>query len=422
MSKDFFTIKRPANFYRPAAERVLDWNEVEFMPEAEIIQTQAKRCMSCGIPFCHGCGCPLYNVIPDINSAVAQGQWRQAWELLNFTSPMPEFTSRVCPALCENSCSASINFDAVSVRQIEKMVVEHAFAAGWITPQIPAQRTGKRVAVIGSGPAGLAAAIALNKRGHSVKVFEKHPDAGGLLRYGIPAFKLAKSVIDRRIEVMKASGIAFHFNADIGKDISLAYLSRNYDAVLLATGTPTPRDLPIPGRENDHVLFAIDYFNGDISATGKSVVVIGGGDTGSDCVGTALRQQAKSVLQIEIMPKPPVTRSEKTPWPDWSYQLRTSSSHLEGGERRWSLKSQRFLIENGRLTGVEVVPAEGGAPEIIAADLVLLAMGFLKPEHSGYAGNVFIAGDASTGQSLVVRAIAHALSQVENIQQFLGVK
>ena len=428
--KDFADVKRIDDVYRPAEERRRDFRDVERRLRTDEVLAQSKRCMDCGIPFCHGAGCPLGNVIPEMNAAVRAGDWHNAWNLLSSTSPMPEFTARVCPALCEGACTAGIDFGAVMVRQIEKAVVETAFAEGWIKPEQPKPRNGKHVAVAGAGPAGLAAAIELNRRGFSVTVFERNEKPGGLLRYGIPEFKLEKHIIDRRIDVMEKSGIRFLCGAEIGRDIAGSYLTKQYDAVLVAAGTPAARDLPIPGRELSGIHFALDYFNGDFSAEGKRVLVIGGGDTGSDCVGTAIRQNAKSVLQIEIMPKPPAARSERTPWPDWPYLLRTSSSHKEGGERRWNLRSVRFTGDRaGAVRGVDVAEADAagaGGVEVIETDFVLLAMGFLKPEPAAMlkqmdfaadAGNVFVAGDAANGPSLVVRAIADALSAVEKIDE-----
>lgn len=433
MSRHFLDIARPCNWYRPGEVRIRDWDEVEAPLSETDLRAQARRCMDCGVPFCHGYGCPLRNVIPEINSRAALGDWRGAWELLRQTSPMPEFTSRVCPALCENSCCAGIDFDAVAIRQIEKAVVERAFASGWVVPNIPARRNGRRIAIIGSGPAGMAAAIQLNQAGYRVEVFEKQPLAGGLLRYGIPAFKLSKAIIDRRLDVMRAGGVEFHFDVDVGRDISVEYLAKNRDAVVFASGTPTPRDLNLPGRELAGISFALDYFNSADSAAGQNVVIIGGGDTGADCVGTAARQGAASITQLEILPEPPAERSPSTPWPEWAYRLRFSSSHHEAGERRWSVQSVRFLEKGGRVSGVEIQPVlwelspagkpvrhqPAGKSEIIPADRVLLAMGFSKPELRLERENMFAAGDAATGQSLVVRAIADALDAAERVRRHL---
>lgn len=434
MSKEFLTTKRISDVYRPVEARKKDYLEVERTLSAEEIFKQSARCMTCGIPFCHGTGCPLCNVIPEINEAVNKGNDREAYELLNSTSPMPEFTSRVCPALCEGSCTASLGADPVMIRQIEKQVIETAFANGWVSCAPPKQRTGKSVAVVGSGPAGLTAAIELNQAGHRVSVYERNADFGGLLRYGIPSFKLDKKIIDRRIQLMRDAGIEFQADTEIGKDISMDYLARQFDAVVVAAGTPTARPLDIPGSDLQGIYFALDFLNGNVSAEGRNVLVIGGGDTGSDCVGLSVRQGAKSILQIEIMPEPPAERSASTPWPLWPYKQRTSSSHMEGGERRWNLQSTRCLGSNGHVTGVEVQRVEWsfsqeGRPmsftpventtEVLHADIVFLAMGFLKPKYDIKEKNVFIMGDAANGPSLVVRAMADAKKVVESINCFL---
>jgi len=434
MSKEFLTTKRISDVYRPVHQRKKDYQEVERKLTAEEIHQQSARCMDCGIPFCHGMGCPLCNVIPEINEAVHNGRDREAYELLSSTSPLAEFTSRVCPALCEGSCTASLGNDAVMIRQIEKQVMETAFENGWVTCGTPKQRTGKSVAVVGSGPAGLAAAIELNKAGHRVSLYESKPDFGGLLRYGIPSFKLDKSVIDRRIQLMREAGIELQAETEIGKDISLSYLSRQFDAVLVATGTPTPRPLNIPGADLNGIYYALDFLYGQVSAEGRNVLIIGGGDTGSDCVGLSVRQGAKSILQIEIMPEPPATRSASTPWPLWPYKQRTSSSQMEGGTRRYNLQSTRCLGANGTVTGVEVQQvawtlSEDGRPlsfkpvegttEILKADVVFLAMGFLKPTFEALEKNVFVIGDAANGPSLVVRAMADAIKVSEKIHGFL---
>ncbi len=435
MSKDFYNISRIKDIYRPQDERKNDYQDVERSLSTQEIIDQAKRCMDCGVPFCHGLGCPLKNLIPEINAAVLQGNYQTAWELLSSTSSMPEFTSRVCPALCEGSCTASIDLEPVMIRQLEKIVVENAFTQNWVQPTIPASRNGKKVAVIGSGPAGLAMAIELNKKGYLVTIFEKNAKAGGLLRYGIPEFKLEKWVIDRRVDVMIASGISFEYNTEVGNDISIDYLSRSFDAVAITSGTPVPRNLEVAGRELDGIDFALDFLNGKIpSVEGQKVLIIGGGDTGSDCVGTSVRQHASSILQVEIMPKPPAERSESTPWPLWPYLLRTSSSQKEGGERRWDIQTKEFVGENGKVVGVNVVTVEwtfsdNGKPlsfnevadseEFIPADRVFLAMGFLKPTHSYTQDNIFVAGDAILGPSLVVRAIADAKNIANQIDDFL---
>ncbi len=439
------------DIYRPVEQRRRDFKEVERPLSCAEIAEQSARCKDCGIPFCHGAGCPLSNVIPEINSAVAAGDWRRAWEILNTTSSFPEFTSRVCPALCEGSCTGGIEDEPVMVRQLEKATVETAFRNGWVKPFIPEHRNGIRVTVIGSGPAGLAAADELNRLGYLVTVYEANAAPGGLLRYGIPDFKLDKSVIDRRLELMAASGITFVCNTRVGSDISGTYLARRSDAVILAIGTPQARDLRLPGRELDGIHFALEFLQGQnrviggeaavvpVSAAGRRVVVIGGGDTGSDCVGTSIRQGAASVLQIEIMPKPPKERSLSTPWPEWPYMLRTSSSHREGGTREWNVSTRAFLGEHGRVTGLEVAEVKWefspvgrplkfaevpGSLRRIDADLVLLAMGFTGVSPEGVAAelglavdprgrvlsdparHIFCCGDTANGASLVVRAIA----------------
>jgi len=438
--------------YRPVEERIRDWDEVERMLSAGELRERTERCMDCGQPFCHAWGCPLGNYVPDQNRAVAQGDWRRAWELLSANSDFPEFTSRVCPALCEASCVHGLDADAVSVRQSEKRIVDTAFAEGWVVPRPPEKENGRSAAVVGAGPAGLSAAVTLRRRGWAVTVYEKRADVGGLLRYGIPCFKLAKSAIDRRRGLLEAEGIRFVTGVEVGRDLSADWLARRNDAVVVAIGTPAARDLAIPGRELAGIHLALDllegqnrFLTGEISAPpvdakGKNVLVIGGGDTGSDCVGTAIRQGAASVAQIEIMPKPPEERSPSTPWPQWPWMLRTSSSHEEGCERRWNLNSLRFLGEEGAVRGVEVETVEWeftpeGRPakfhsvpdtkETIDADLVLFAMGFtgvpadtplvaqlglsLTPRTAlvpDPARNIYCVGDCASGASLVVRAIA----------------
>ena len=422
------------------------------------LKAQTTRCMNCGQPFCHAYGCPLGNRVPDQNRAVAQGNWRRAYELLSANSDFPEFTSRICPALCEASCVHGLDDEAVMVRQSEKRIIETAFANGWVVPRPPEKENGKSVAVIGAGPAGLSAAVTLRRRGFAVTVYERRANIGGLLRYGIPCFKLDKSLIDRRRAVMEAEGIRFVTGCEVGNDVSADWLAKRHDAVVVAIGTPAARDLKIPGRELGGIHLALELLEGQnrfltgeiaeppISAKGKNVLVIGGGDTGSDCVGTSIRQGAASVTQIEIMPKPPDERDASTPWPLWPYMLRTSSSHKEGCERRWNLNSLRFIgrdavpSESASVTGVEVETVEWefspeGRPmkfhsvpnskEVIKADLVFLAMGFtgvpadnpivkqLKLAQTPRTAlvqdasrNIYCAGDCASGASLVVKALA----------------
>ena len=348
-------MQRIHDIYRPTEERSHDWCEVECTLTDEELKEQTSRCMNCGQPFCHAYGCPLGNLVPDQNRAVAQGDWGRAYALLSVNSDFPEFTSRICPALCEASCVHGLDEEAVMVRQSEKRIIETAFANGWVVPRPPIAENGKSVAVIGAGPAGLSAAVTLRRRGFAVTVYERRKNIGGLLRYGIPCFKLDKALIDRRRKVMEAEGIRFVTDCEVGKDVSAEWLKKEHDAVVVAIGTPAARDLKIPGRELKGVHLALELLEGQnrfltgeiaeppINAKGKKVLVIGGGDTGSDCVGTSIRQGAASVTQIEIMPKPPDERDASTPWPLWPYMLRTSSSHKEGCVRRWNLNSLKFV-------------------------------------------------------------------------------
>ena len=443
--KAFLSVPRQEAGYRPVHERIADFSEVEQTLNTSDRKLQASRCMDCGVPFCHW-ACPLGNRPPEFQDAMYKGKWETAYKILSRTNDFPEFTGRICPALCEKSCVLKLTMDApVTIREDEAAVVEAAFREGYIRPR-RYERNGKKVAVIGSGPAGLAVANQLNRRGYEVTVFEKLEYVGGLLRFGIPNFKLSKSVIDRRIAVMEAEGIVFKVNAGI--DVSR--LPEGFSAYCICTGTPQARDLDIPGRELKGIHFAMEMLAQQnrvlagqtfakeerITAKGKHVLVIGGGDTGSDCIGTSNRQQALSVTQIEIMPKPPVGCNPATPWPQWPLVLKTSSSHEEGCERRWCLSSTRFIGKNGRVCGVEVEEVEwipspdGGRPvmkptgkkEILKADLVLLAMGFLKPRHPEFPENVFVAGDAATGASLVVRCIAGGRQAAADIDAYLSAK
>lgn len=441
-SRAFLTVPRKEAGYRPVHDRISDFGEVEQTLNTSDRKLQASRCMDCGVPFCHW-ACPLGNRPPEFQDAIYKGNWEEAYQILTRTNDFPEFTGRICPALCEKSCVLKLSMDApVTIREDEAAVIESAFREGYVQPK-QYKRNGKKVAVIGSGPAGLAAANQLNKRGYEVTVFEKLEYIGGLLRFGIPNFKLHKPIIDRRVKLMEEEGITFKVN----QDINPAQLPEGFDAYCICTGTPQARDLKIPGRDLKGVYFALDMlaqqnrvlagqtFGKDerVTANGKHVLVIGGGDTGSDCIGTSNRQGALSVTQIEIMPKPPVGNNPATPWPQWPVVLKTSSSHEEGCTRRWCLTSNKFIGKDGKLTGVEVEEVEwtpspdGGRPtmkatgkkEVIKADMVLLAMGFLRPEVPEHPANVFYAGDAATGASLVVRCIAGGRKAAADIDQFL---
>jgi glutamate synthase (NADPH/NADH) small chain len=453
---------------RDPKERLKDYKEVYTPLEKEKVKNNAARCMDCGVPFCHT-GCPLGNNIPDFNDAVYRGSWEEAIQILSSTNNFPEFTGRICPAPCEASCVLSINNSPVTIEYIEKTIAETAFEKGYIKATPPSSRTGKRVAVVGSGPAGLAAAAQLNKAGHWVTVFERSDRVGGLLRYGIPDFKLEKHVVERRIRLMEQEGIIFRTNAHVGVNISAQHLQKEFDAVVICGGASAPRDLPIPGRNLKGVHFAMDFlpqqnkrvagdriFSGDILASAKNVLVIGGGDTGSDCVGTSNRQGAKSVTQIELLAQPPVKRGESNPWPLWPMVMMTSSSHEEGVNRQWAILTKEFLGDNnGRLTGLKVVDitwgvnAQGkmgfqevaGTERIIACELALLAIGFTGAEKGGMVEElkleldertniktenymtsqegIFAAGDIRRGQSLVVWAISEGREAARAIDTWL---
>ncbi|MBC8379500.1 MAG: glutamate synthase subunit beta [Planctomycetes bacterium] len=467
-TKGFLEYKRQKVGYRPVENRVKDFQEIEIPLTPEAIKEQAARCIDCGIPFCHGSGCPVFNLIPEFNEMIYRGQWQEACENLHSTNNFPEITGRICPAPCETACTLAINDDPVLIRHIEHQIVERGFKEGWIVPIIARQKTGKRVAVIGSGPAGLAAAQQLVRAGHDVVVFEKDEQAGGLLRYGIPDFKLEKSVIDRRLEQLKQEGVKFQMGLNVGVDISKHYLEKMFDCVCLTMGAGQPRDLMVSGRGYDNIFFAMDFLtmqnrlnssesvNQDklISARDKDVVVIGGGDTGSDCVGTARRQGAKSITQLEILPKPPQDRPQDTPWPMWPRTMRTSSSQEEGCERQWGVMTKRISGVGTRVSKLQCCRVEwekkGERWEMreidnsefeLKADLVLLSMGFVHVAHEGLIetmqikldqrGNVqvnnyqtsepwvFAAGDTTSGASLVVRAIDAGRKAADAIDQYL---
>lgn len=442
--KAFLTVPRQDAGYRPIHERIADFGEVEQTLNTSDRRLQASRCMDCGVPFCHW-ACPLGNRPPEFQDAIYKGEWKMAYEILTATNDFPEFTGRICPALCEKSCVLKLSMNApVTIREDECSVIEAAFREGYVQPR-KFERNGKKVAVIGSGPAGLAAANQLNHRGYEVTVYEKDEYPGGLLRFGIPNFKLQKTVIDRRIKVMQAEGITFKTNTPV----DVEKLPAGYDAYCICTGTPTARDLKVPGRDLKGVHFALELLSQQnrvlagqtfsamerVTAKGKRVLVIGGGDTGSDCIGTSHRQGAVSVTQIEIMPKPPVGSNPNTPWPQWPVVLKTSSSHEEGCERRWLLTTNKFIgTKDNRVCGAEVEEVEwkpnpdGGRPimvptgkkETIECDIVFLAMGFLRPEQPKFAENVFVAGDAATGASLVVRCIAGGRKAAQQIEAYLS--
>jgi glutamate synthase (NADPH/NADH) small chain len=465
----FLEIKRAKQPYRPVEERVRDWKQVMLPHPTEILQKQGARCMDCGIPFCHK-GCPLGNIIPDWSDLVYRDRWREASDRLHATNNFPEFTGTLCPAPCEGSCVLGINDDPVTIKGIELAIIDRAFEAGWVKAEPPLSRTGKKVAVVGSGAAGLAAAQQLNRAGHWVTVFERADRIGGLLRYGIPEFKLEKRVLDRRLELLGKEGIRFRASANVGVSVPVEELRRDFDAILLAGGATLPRDLMVPGREFHGIHFAMDYLplqnrrcQGEmipdekfITAKGKRVVIIGGGDTGADCLGTAHRQGALSVHQFEILPAPPKERPQDNPWPLWPNILRTSSAHEEGGIRDYCISTTRFSGRNGRVERLHAVRVEfvsdgngrksmrevPGSEFEIEADLVLLAMGFLGPEKDGLLGQlgvkftergnvwvdenwmtsapgVFSAGDMQRGQSLIVWAIAEGRQAARGIDRYL---
>ncbi len=429
--------------YRPIYDRILDFSEVEQTLNTHDRKEQASRCMDCGVPFCHW-ACPLGNKAPEYNDALYKGEWETAYRRLNETNDFPEFTGRICPALCEKACVLNLTDHAPTTnRENEAAITEAAWREDYIRPQ-QYERNGKKVAVIGAGPAGLVAANRLNKMGYSVTVFDKNEAAGGLLRYGIPNFKLNKKVIDRRINLLVQEGIEFKYN----QEIDVTALPSGFDAYVISTGTPQARDLNIPGRElqgvhlalellsqQNRVLAGMEYSKAErVTAKGKNVLVIGGGDTGSDCIGTSHRQGCKSVTQIEIMPKPVEGPEDpQNPWPNWPRTLKTTSSHEEGCVRRWNINSLEFIGKDGKLTGVRVQPidwkpnpeggrpimVEAGDPEIIKAEIVFLAMGFLKPQQPEFAENVFVCGDAANGASLVVRAMASGRDAAKKVDEYL---
>jgi glutamate synthase (NADPH/NADH) small chain len=465
----FIEIQRKKHPARPVAERVRDWNEV-YVPYAEpVIKEQAARCMDCGIPFCHQ-GCPLGNLIPDWNDLVYRDRWKAAIDRLHATNNFPEFTGRLCPAPCEGSCVLGINNDPVTIKSVEVTIIDRAWQEGWVAPMLPETRTGRTVAVVGSGPAGLAVAAQLNRAGHTVTVFERDDRIGGLLRYGIPEFKMEKRVLDRRLNLLAAEGVVFRTNANIGVNVPVEELRAQFDAIVLTGGATRPRDLAVPGRELKGIHFAMDYLTlqnrrneGDaipddqfISAQGKHVIIIGGGDTGADCLGTAHRQGAASVHQLELLSRPPDDRLPNNPWPTWPNIFRVSSAHEEGGERLYSISTERFSGDaDGNVTTlharqVELVQKDGrtefvpvpGSEFELKADLVLLAMGFTGPETNGMLqrlgvklterGNVwrderwmtsvpgvFTAGDMQRGQSLIVWAIAEGRSCASAVDEYL---
>jgi glutamate synthase (NADPH/NADH) small chain len=466
--KGFIQIERKTAGYRPLNERIDDFGEVEQTLNEQDRKDQASRCMDCGIPFCQW-GCPIMNNMPEWQDAIFRGNWKEAIDLLHVTNNFPEFTGRICPAPCEHACTLNIHQEPVTIRENEASAAEKGFELGYITPNPPKKRTGKKIAVIGSGPAGLACADLLNKWGHTVTIFEKDDAPGGLLRYGIPDFKLNKKIIDRRLQVLMEEGLNFRTGTWVGTDVKGKELISEFDAVCLTIGAMKPRDIQVEGRDLKGIHFAMEFLtqqnkanhgavfneNERIHASGKRVVVIGGGDTGSDCVGTSIRQGAKSVTQIEILPKPPASRNPDNPWPNWANVLRYSSSHEEGCERKWRLSTRKFTGENNQIRRIEVEEVEWvasagkpvmnvkpGSVMMLDADLVLLAMGFVHCMHEGIIkefdlvldpkGNikvdadfqtserkVFAAGDAVTGASLVVRAIYQGRILAKAVDKFL---
>ena len=470
--KAFLKYKRRPVEHRPVEERIRDFSELDLPLTPDELVQQATRCMDCGIPFCHGAGCPLGNCIPDLNELIFKGRWREACRLLHSTNNFPEITGRLCPAPCETACTLGISDEPVLIRHIEYQIVERGFEEGWIQPMPPAQKTGKRIAVIGSGPAGLAAAQQLARAGHNIVVFEKDKRVGGLLRYGVPDFKLEKRIIDRRLEQLKAEGVQFQTGVHMGEDISARYLRKMFDCICLTMGAGHPRDLNVPGRGYENIIFAMDYLTAQnmrnasepvderetVTAKDKVVAVIGGGDTGSDCVGTARRQNAKKIYQLEILPKPPDSRPIDTPWPMWPRMMRTSSSHEEGCERRWAISTKEFIggagVKVEKLHGCEVewIKDNGNwkireLPDtdfVLDVDLVILATGFVHVVHEGLIkdtqlkldqrGNVavsdcqtsdpqvFAAGDTVSGPSLVVHAIDSGRQAAAAIDRWLTKK
>ena len=466
----FKELERQDRSYAPAAERVKHYKEFIIpLPESEI-RGQSSRCMDCGIPYCHN-GCPVNNLIPDWNDLVHEGNWRSALDTLHSTNNFPEFTGRICPAPCEAACTLNITDNPVTIKSIECAIIDRGWEEGWIEPKISLRKTGKKIAVVGSGPAGLACSQQLARVGHSVTLYERNARLGGLLRYGIPDFKMEKHLIDRRLSQMLAEGVNFKSNTEVGISITVDDMLKEYDAIVMTGGSELPRDMEVPGRDLDGIHFAMQFLtqqnrrladeqvldNQPISAKGKNVVVIGGGDTGSDCVGTSIRQGAKSVTQLEVMPKPPEMEDKALSWPNWPLKLRTSSSHLEGADRDWSVATKSFYGNGGTVKGLELVRNKwDSGPDgqmsmvetansqfTLDADLVLLAMGFVHPQHAGMIEdsgveldnrgnvkaniedyktsrkNIFVAGDMRRGQSLVVWAISEGRKAARSVDSYL---